>query len=137
MPQPPEKVEALVCILNQEGSIVGPDKILCEMYTKVLKAGDHFHGDSPDRQEWRGVSAPSEIHSHLLCFVDFHAEIVIPALSGVFFFSALAASRHCCVFCKLHSMTTLTFFSVVIGQQGGWEGTHTTALRKSFCALKL
>lgn len=75
-----------MCILNQEGSIVGPDKILCEMYTKVLKAGDHFHGDSPDRQEWRGVSAPSEIHSHLLCFVDFHAEIVIPALSGFFFF---------------------------------------------------
>lgn len=90
-----------------------------------------------------GVSAPSEIHSHLLCFVDFHAEIVIPALSGgggvVLFclFVALATSRHCCVFCKFHSMTTLTFFSVVTGQQGGQEGTHTTALRKSFWAIKL
>lgn len=80
MPQPPEKVEVLMRILNQEGSIVAPDKILREMYTKVLKAGDHFHGGSPDRQEWRAVSAPSEIHSHLLCFVDFHAKIVIPAL---------------------------------------------------------
>lgn len=51
MPQPPEKVEALMRILNQEGSVVAPDKILHEMYTKVLKAGDHLHG-SPDRQEW-------------------------------------------------------------------------------------
>lgn len=71
--QPPEKVEALVFLLNQDGNVVTPDRVFSEMYTK---AGDHFHSCSTDLQGRKLVFVPSKKQTHLLFFLELDAEIL-------------------------------------------------------------
>lgn len=56
------------------------------MYSQVAKALDHFHCCTSRVQVWRGVSAPPEIHSNLLCFLDVDADLVTsaPALQSLY-----------------------------------------------------
>jgi len=64
-----------VCLPNQAGSVVSPG----DVYTQVPIAGDHFHRCLADVQGRGEVSAPSEIHDHLLGLLHIDAEVVISA----------------------------------------------------------
>ncbi|KAI4904406.1 hypothetical protein NFI96_027986 [Prochilodus magdalenae] len=112
-PQPPEEVEPLMCLPDQTGSVVAPGEVVAQVNTQVPVVGDHFHRRPSDMQGEVGMSAPSEVHNHLLHLLYVDAEVVLsaPALQ-VFYLLPVArlitvcdASDHCRVIRKLHNMT--------------------------------
>ncbi|KAI3371066.1 hypothetical protein L3Q82_023708 [Scortum barcoo] len=54
-------------------------EVVRDVYAQVPEAGDHFHGSPSDVQGRGEVSAPSEVHDHLLGLLHVDKEVVLSA----------------------------------------------------------
>ncbi len=71
-----------MCFLGQCCSVVGPEEVLCDVYTQELGAVHSLHGRTIDGQRsMQRVHSP-EVNNNLLCLLHIQREIVVTAPSG-------------------------------------------------------